>query len=239
MRKVEKFISSQVNVDPQLIKGKSFESFFSSVLENLTTKSVHLREETKDGLVAEKTIDLMNRPGGYVESDDTYMDRTGNYRYSILIVGEVSRIDIEVGQTQGSRNVATKDSYCAVCAVPQPLRTVHCFHCKSCVATYDHHSPFLNTCIGEQNRKFYFLWLLLFTIQMYYAMLLTYSRLEQNDKPYPIHLVFCLIISAITEMFFVPIFGVLALHQIYIALLSHTSNDIMKCDDISGKSFSF
>lgn len=42
--------------------------------------------------------------------------------------------------------------FCPVCSVDQILRSKHCNKCEVCVATYDHHCPWLGTCIGEKNR---------------------------------------------------------------------------------------
>lgn len=56
--------------------------------------------------------------------------------------------------------------YCSVCTLEQPLRTKHCNQCNSCVATHDHHCPWVGNCIGERN-KFYFyifLWIQLFQV---------------------------------------------------------------------------
>lgn len=49
---------------------------------------------------------------------------------------------------------------CKECLIEQPLRSKHCFDCGRCVTLYDHHCPWLATCIGEKNR-FYFWWYLL------------------------------------------------------------------------------
>ena len=50
---------------------------------------------------------------------------------------------------------------CKECLIEQPLRSKHCFDCGRCVALYDHHCPWLATCIAEKNR-FYFWWYLVF-----------------------------------------------------------------------------
>lgn len=49
--------------------------------------------------------------------------------------------------------------YCTVCNIEQPLRAKHCRSCNKCVSTYDHHCPWLGNCIGERNRKYFYLFL--------------------------------------------------------------------------------
>lgn len=49
--------------------------------------------------------------------------------------------------------------YCTICHIEQPLRCKHCKSCDHCVATHDHHCPWIGNCVGERNR-FYFFWFL-------------------------------------------------------------------------------
>jgi hypothetical protein len=47
--------------------------------------------------------------------------------------------------------------YCTICHIEQPLRCKHCKNCDHCVATHDHHCPWIGNCVGERNR-FWFYW---------------------------------------------------------------------------------
>ncbi|CRG96207.1 palmitoyltransferase, putative [Plasmodium gallinaceum] len=42
----------------------------------------------------------------------------------------------------------------------RPERAHHCRSCKKCVLKMDHHCPWIGTCVGEKNLKFFFLFLL-------------------------------------------------------------------------------
>ncbi|KNC51538.1 palmitoyltransferase ZDHHC9 [Thecamonas trahens ATCC 50062] len=46
-------------------------------------------------------------------------------------------------------NVLAK--YCHACRVYRPPRASHCSRCSTCVLKFDHHCPWLGTCIGECN----------------------------------------------------------------------------------------
>mmetsp|Transcript_440 Transcript_440/g.613 ORF Transcript_440/g.613 Transcript_440/m.613 type:complete len:363 (-) Transcript_440:21-1109(-) len=51
---------------------------------------------------------------------------------------------IMVGEEEGWR-------YCGVCSLYQPPRAAHCPDCNVCIQEYDHHCPWMGTCIGKKN----------------------------------------------------------------------------------------
>ena len=46
--------------------------------------------------------------------------------------------------------------FCERCQRIQPLRARHCSTCNACIAMFDHHCPYIGTCIGEKNRMIFF-----------------------------------------------------------------------------------
>ncbi|KAF4690381.1 hypothetical protein FOZ60_000260 [Perkinsus olseni] len=49
--------------------------------------------------------------------------------------------------------------YCKKCEAWQPLRCKHCADCNRCVRTHDHHCVWLGTCVGENNRVWFYWYL--------------------------------------------------------------------------------
>ena len=41
--------------------------------------------------------------------------------------------------------------YCDLCSIYQPPGAVHCPDCNVCIEGYDHHCPWMGTCIGKKN----------------------------------------------------------------------------------------
>lgn len=76
-------------------------------------------------------------------------------------------IEEEVDAVDGQGNNGDTDEvllfieykYCTVCHVEQPLRSKHCKKCDHCVATFDHHCPWIGNCVGERNRSIFFWYL--------------------------------------------------------------------------------
>jgi len=55
----------------------------------------------------------------------------------------------------GSSTTRQRRTYrwCDICRVHQPQNAMHCPDCNLCVANYDHHCPWMGTCIGKSNMK--------------------------------------------------------------------------------------
>mmetsp|Transcript_29998 Transcript_29998/g.53214 ORF Transcript_29998/g.53214 Transcript_29998/m.53214 type:complete len:398 (-) Transcript_29998:2-1195(-) len=65
---------------------------------------------------------------------------------------------------------AKRRRYCLMCHTFKPERCHHCSACAKCVINMDHHCPWINNCIGFNNRKI-FLLLLCYTLFLAYFVL--------------------------------------------------------------------
>ena len=60
------------------------------------------------------------------------------------------------------------------------MRTKHCYSCCKCVETFDHHCPFLQNCIGQRNRPYFYIYLFSQTIHL--AIIETFILTTLNSK---------------------------------------------------------
>lgn len=54
----------------------------------------------------------------------------------------------------------SSDIICRTCKIVKPLRSKHCRICDRCVYRFDHHCPWVCNCVGNNNYKYYYSFLL-------------------------------------------------------------------------------
>ncbi|KAI2465549.1 hypothetical protein F4781DRAFT_21590 [Annulohypoxylon bovei var. microspora] len=77
-----------------------------------------------------------------------------------------------------------ESNFCVTCMIRTPLRSKHCRRCQRCVAKHDHHCPWANNCIGVNNHRHFFLYLvnLIFGILSFDWLLYYYfSEFPKSD----------------------------------------------------------
>lgn len=98
-----------------------------------------------------------------------------------LITMTVNPVD-QVTLEEDSMEKYAKDDmlWCNRCESPVQVESKHCFDCNKCVDCFDHHCPWLNTCIGSRNYHTWFAaaWSLLLMLGMLAAT--TLALLAEN-----------------------------------------------------------
>uniref|UniRef100_A0A8C9U2P6 Palmitoyltransferase n=1 Tax=Scleropages formosus TaxID=113540 RepID=A0A8C9U2P6_SCLFO len=78
--------------------------------------------------------------------------------------------------------------FCTSCMMRKPVRAHHCFSCDSCIAKQDHHSVWINGCVGARNHAYFVLFLLFLSVVcawMFYGSLIYWSKhchLNYNEQ---------------------------------------------------------
>lgn len=74
-------------------------------------------------------------------------------------------------KTVGSLEQVAWVNTCSECDQVKPVRTRHCSVCNRCVFQLDHHSPWINNCVGLDNHRFYLLFLLYTMLGIIYNLM--------------------------------------------------------------------
>ncbi|XP_047421408.1 palmitoyltransferase ZDHHC19-like [Sciurus carolinensis] len=78
--------------------------------------------------------------------------------------------DPEAGHTAWMHSHAYQMPWCHQCNFHRPPRTLHCKTCNICVEEFDHHSRWVNNCIGHRNFRLFLL--LLVSLCLYLVALI-------------------------------------------------------------------
>ena len=90
---------------------------------------------------------------------------------------------------------------CYTCLIIRPLGSSHCGKCNRCIEKIDHHCPWLGNCIGINNYKYFYLFLIFMIIYMsfsefniIYNIIYNFPKSKAKKALLIIFLIFCFII---------------------------------------------
>lgn len=79
-------------------------------------------------------------------------------------------------------NSDLKLRYCEVCDLEQPIRSRHCAECHRCIKKFDHHCPWLECCVGENNHKYFVLFLATTLVTIVWSFVIAWRAFEPSTN---------------------------------------------------------
>jgi len=132
-----------------------------------------------------------------------------------------------------SENIPQGWKYCKTCKILRPERSKHCRFCDFCVRDFDHHCPWVGTCVGLRNYRefFLFVWslvILCFSVclQSGYVAVRTLSRKIDKNSEYQSSGPIALGLSLFTLLIFLCLVNLGSFHC-YLIQRGETTNEQM------------
>ena len=88
--------------------------------------------------------------------------------------------------------------FCNTCNIIRPLGVSHCKTCNVCVEKFDHHCPWVGNCIGKNNYRYFFIFLILLNAFFITTLISSLCFIIFHRKLIPIYIV---ILSVLTMLF--------------------------------------
>lgn len=108
---------------------------------------------------------------------------------------------------------AIKLRFCDICKINQPIRSRHCEECGRCIRKFDHHCPWLETCIGERNHGYFWAFLFVTNILVGWTSVLV-CQAFYNYSPWTLwmyhnsYLVLCMVILVVSFFICTALFAI-------------------------------
>ena len=100
-------------------------------------------------------LSIVVKPGNINDIKQSNYYKTHNPYYSEQIIFPLSFIK----NNNLNNKIYITWKKCKYCKEIKPLRTHHCSLCGTCVMKMDHHCPWINNCVGQNNHRYFLLFL--------------------------------------------------------------------------------
>ncbi len=102
---------------------------------------------------------VLIKPGSTKDIKESKLYKKKNpYEFSDTVKNEIN-IDFLLSDKKEDINSQPQLKFCQYCNETKPLRAHHCQICGICVFKMDHHCPWIDNCVGQNNQRYFVLFL--------------------------------------------------------------------------------
>jgi len=105
-------------------------------------------------LIFNYILSIIIKPGELIDIINSKKFKIINPYYTKLI-----NLSYILKENNINKNCKFPFSFCKYCNNIKPLRTHHCNVCNKCIFKMDHHCPWINNCVGQNNYRYFILFL--------------------------------------------------------------------------------
>ncbi|ETO16854.1 zinc finger protein DHHC domain containing protein [Reticulomyxa filosa] len=81
------------------------------------------------------------------------------HRCAWMDPGYIPRSNLPIPHSQEDMTRSDGSRFCDTCCIWRPPRAKHCRFCDACVMGFDHHCPWIGTCVGHRNYRHFAMFL--------------------------------------------------------------------------------
>ena len=122
--------------------------------------------------------------------------------------------------------------YCRSCFIARPSRCSHCNDCEMCVERFDHHCPWIGTCVGRRNYKYFICFILILWVLATATCIITIQYLSHLSE-YSVENLWapCILTvysSLVLTIQVLLLVGALIIFHLYLMATSQTTHECLK-----------